>query len=64
MKTEHNRARLNLFLEKQIINIESNNLLSLEDKVHVSEIISNICNSLAALKYVTDAGDGEEWRDD
>jgi len=57
------KTRLESFLEKQITNLDCNSLLRLEDQVHLSEIISNICNAIAALRFAKEGEEGERWKE-
>jgi len=59
---EQNLARLNKLLEKQIINLQSNNLLLTDDKVGLSVIIMHLTAAIGNLRYALREDEGEDWR--
>jgi len=64
--TEKNLARLNHLLDAQITNFESNNLLSLQDRSHLSVIIGNLCSAVTSLTFAMKSMEGDEgegWND-
>jgi hypothetical protein len=58
---EHIERMYNL-LSHHITSLQSNGLLSLEEQVHVSEIIGNLCSGIVSLKMVERKNHGEGWK--